>query len=84
MKREVWRCANCRLEIAWEPIVVDGQVFCCGGCAQGGPCYCSYDLDFVEPERSRPTVGGEAHRRRARGSRGTSDPAAGELLRMGH
>lgn len=46
------RCANCHLEITWEPILVQGQAYCCGGCAQGGPCYCSYD----PPEPQQPTV----------------------------
>ncbi len=38
------RCANCGLEIEWEPVVVEGVPYCCGGCALGGPCCCSYDL----------------------------------------
>ena len=37
------RCANCGLEIVWEPIRVNGEAYCCSGCAQGGPCCCSYD-----------------------------------------
>lgn len=36
-------CATCELEIRWSP-VMRGQVrFCCGGCADGGPCTCTYD-----------------------------------------
>ena len=38
------RCHNCGIEIPWSPVVHQGHPFCCGGCAQGGPCYCSYDL----------------------------------------
>lgn len=38
------RCHNCGIDIAWSPVVHQGHPFCCGGCAQGGPCYCSYDL----------------------------------------
>ncbi|MFN8678898.1 MAG: hypothetical protein U0Z70_21140 [Thermomicrobiales bacterium] len=38
------RCANCGVEIPWRPAVHRGKTYCCGGCAQGGPCYCSYDL----------------------------------------
>jgi hypothetical protein len=42
-------CANCGLAIAWPPVRVDGNAYCCGGCALGGPCYCSYDrLDECE------------------------------------
>lgn len=37
-------CANCGVEIPWSPALHRGRTFCCGGCAQGGPCYCSYDL----------------------------------------
>jgi hypothetical protein len=38
------RCANCGAEIPWKPVVHREHAYCCGGCAQGGPCYCSYDL----------------------------------------
>lgn len=41
--REPARCANCRLEIVGVPVLVDGQLYCCAGCARGGPCCCSYD-----------------------------------------
>src|SRR5215218_7795708 len=36
-------CAGCELEVVWPPIERDGQVYCCDGCAVGGPCCCSYD-----------------------------------------
>jgi hypothetical protein len=38
----VMRCANCDIEILWSPTVVQGKVFCCVGCAAGGPCSCDY------------------------------------------
>jgi hypothetical protein len=41
------RCANCDVEIPWRPTIHGGQPYCCGGCAQGGPCYCSYDIDLT-------------------------------------
>jgi hypothetical protein len=44
---EAPRCGNCGIEIPWTPVVHQGMQFCCGGCAQGGPCYCSYDLASV-------------------------------------
>lgn len=50
----VLRCANCGLEIAWEPVLAKGKAYCCGGCAHGGPCYCSYDppeVDSLSPSR---------------------------------
>jgi len=35
-------CANCGIEINWQPTVVDGRTYCCLGCALGGPCSCDY------------------------------------------
>jgi len=35
-------CANCGIEIRWQPTIVDGKVYCCLGCSQGGPCTCDY------------------------------------------
>jgi hypothetical protein len=43
------RCANCGVEIPWRPTFLRGSAYCCGGCAQGGPCYCSYDVPALEP-----------------------------------
>jgi hypothetical protein len=36
-------CANCSITIRWQPTVVDGRIYCCLGCANGGPCECDYD-----------------------------------------
>ena len=36
-------CATCGIVILWQPTVIDGQTYCCLGCAQGGPCECDYD-----------------------------------------
>lgn len=47
------RCANCGVEIPWRPAVHRGKTYCCGGCVQGGPCYCSYDLATLDPYRQR-------------------------------
>ena len=35
-------CANCGFEFKWQPTIVDGAVYCCIGCSQGGPCNCDY------------------------------------------
>jgi hypothetical protein len=35
-------CANCGILIRWQPTMVDGNLYCCLGCAQGGPCECDY------------------------------------------
>ncbi|HLG76129.1 MAG TPA: hypothetical protein VKX46_06920, partial [Ktedonobacteraceae bacterium] len=37
-------CANCDIEFFWSPTVVQGHVYCCAGCAAGGPCSCDYSL----------------------------------------
>ena len=39
---QIMRCANCDIEILWSPTVVQGNTFCCAGCAAGGPCSCDY------------------------------------------
>lgn len=36
-------CASCEATFDWPPMVHHGLVFCCAGCAAGGPCSCSYD-----------------------------------------
>ncbi len=35
-------CANCGIEIEWAPTLAADEVYCCGGCARGGPCICDY------------------------------------------
>jgi hypothetical protein len=36
------RCASCDVELDKLPVVVSGSAYCCDGCADGGPCVCSY------------------------------------------
>jgi hypothetical protein len=36
-------CANCGISIEWQATIVDGIIYCCMGCAHGGPCECDYD-----------------------------------------
>jgi hypothetical protein len=43
-RRQVYHCANCDIEFFWLPTVVQGKVYCCTGCAAGGPCNCDYSL----------------------------------------
>lgn len=45
------QCANCGVDIPWRPAIHRGKTYCCGGCAQGGPCYCSYDLTERDSRR---------------------------------
>jgi hypothetical protein len=42
LPRPVPRCANCDIEILWTPVYRQGVVYCCAGCAAGGPCSCDY------------------------------------------
>jgi len=44
LAHRVYRCANCDIEFFWSPTVVQGKVYCCTGCAAGGPCNCDYSL----------------------------------------
>jgi len=71
------RCSNCGTEIPWRPVRFQGRLYCCGGCAQGGPCYCSYDLPRIPhpPNSPRPFHG--------RGGSKISPLAAGEGDRAG-
>ncbi|MGQ9494207.1 MAG: hypothetical protein ACUVR2_10670 [Anaerolineae bacterium] len=46
-------CANCGIEITWQPTIVDGRTYCCAGCALGGPCTCDYsNLPRIEESRA--------------------------------
>jgi len=47
-------CATCEIEVTWSPVERDGVRYCCGGCADGGPCCCSYDPPTaVAPDEQR-------------------------------
>ena len=39
------RCASCDIELTSDPLIVAGKPFCCPGCAEGGPCTCTYEGD---------------------------------------
>ena len=55
-------CTTCELEIIWPPIERDGRTYCCDGCANGGPCTCSYD------ENPDPEVDMRQHQTRTYGT----------------
>ena len=72
-------CANCGIEIRWQPTNVDGEVYCCVGCAEGGPCTCDYErlpqpderaalarrnIELPPPRSERPAGGPVDVRRR--------------------
>jgi len=50
---EEMRCANCGIIIHWQPTIVDGKVYCCVGCSQGGPCTCDYS-HLPRPGETKP------------------------------
>jgi hypothetical protein len=35
-------CANCEAVLIGTPFETEGAIFCCAGCAAGGPCQCTY------------------------------------------
>ncbi len=41
-------CVTCEAEIRGAPTFDTGLPFCCAGCAAGGPCLCSYDIEAAE------------------------------------
>jgi hypothetical protein len=41
---KMYLCANCDIEFFWSPTVVQEKIYCCTGCAAGGPCNCDYSL----------------------------------------
>jgi hypothetical protein len=59
--REI-RCANCGIVIRWQATIVDGETYCCFGCAQGGPCECDYD-SLPPVDELNPMVLHPAHNR---------------------
>ncbi|GAC1349027.1 MAG: hypothetical protein NVSMB27_18850 [Ktedonobacteraceae bacterium] len=44
VRKQPPHCANCDIDILWQPTVMEGKTFCCTGCAAGGPCSCDYSL----------------------------------------
>ncbi|MCH7740406.1 MAG: sigma-70 family RNA polymerase sigma factor [Chloroflexi bacterium] len=48
-------CANCFALFSWDPMAVHGEAYCCAGCADGGPCFCTYEgPSQTAPEPERP------------------------------
>jgi hypothetical protein len=44
VSHRVSHCANCDIEFFWPATKVQEHVYCCTGCAAGGPCNCDYSL----------------------------------------
>jgi hypothetical protein len=41
-------CATCEMAISGRPIYRMDETYCCVGCADNGPCVCSYEADMAE------------------------------------
>ena len=41
-------CASCDGVIADRPVYLMDEAYCCLGCAQGGPCVCTYEQDLAD------------------------------------
>ena len=49
------KCANCGIPIRWLPTRVGEALYCCVGCAAGGPCECDY-ARLPRPDQAAPLV----------------------------
>ena len=41
-------CASCDGIISGRPVYRMDEAYCCLGCAQGGPCICTYEQDLAD------------------------------------
>ena len=41
-------CASCEIRLTGWPIYRGDEAFCCPGCADGGPCVCTYESDGAD------------------------------------
>jgi hypothetical protein len=41
-------CASCELQLTGRPVYFMDETYCCTGCANGGPCVCTYELDMAD------------------------------------
>jgi hypothetical protein len=41
-------CALCDVEITDRPVYRMDESYCCLGCADNGPCVCTYEADLAE------------------------------------
>ena len=42
------RCASCEIPLTDRPVLRMDEAYCCIGCAQGGPCVCTYEADLAD------------------------------------
>lgn len=48
-------CDTCGMEFDWAGVTLGDLVYCCAGCARGGPCICGTPSQTVVAA-GRPTV----------------------------
>ena len=41
-------CASCEDRLTGRPVYHMDEAYCCLGCAEGGPCNCSYEVDLAD------------------------------------
>lgn len=41
-------CASCDGTLIGTPVYRMDEAYCCAGCAQGGPCLCTYEADLAD------------------------------------
>ena len=41
-------CASCEIRLTGWPLYRADEAFCCPGCADGGPCVCTYESDLAD------------------------------------
>ena len=41
-------CASCEIPLLGWPLYRSDEAFCCAGCADGGPCVCTYESDRAD------------------------------------
>ena len=39
------KCASCDIDLSSDPLIINGDPYCCPGCGDGGPCNCTYEHD---------------------------------------
>jgi len=42
-------CDNCGMEYVGPGVTVGGSIYCCAGCARGGPCICGGPAVVTSP-----------------------------------
>ncbi len=61
------RCDSCDIELTGSALLMKGKPYCCRGCAEGGPCICTYEESAGRPATNGhvdPVLTGELFGRR--------------------